>query len=86
MKSLLFIAAFALAAPGTAQTPAVDAARAAGIIGERYDGYVGVHGAASAAVRSQVARINIERRWMLIRATWLRSAADATPCTPIYPS
>ena len=68
MKSLVFIAAFVLAAPATAQTPAVDAARAAGIIGERYDGYIGVHGAASAAVRSQVARINIERRSLYIDA------------------
>jgi uncharacterized protein YdbL (DUF1318 family) len=62
MKRLLLIAAFALAAPAAAQTPAVDAARAAGIIGERYDGYIGVQGAASGAVRSQVARINIQRR------------------------
>ena len=76
MKSLVFIAAFALAAPATAQTPAVDAARAAGIIGERYDGYVGVHGAASAAVRSQVARINIERRSLY---SMLASSKGASP-------
>ena len=62
MRSLVLVAAFALAAPAAAQTPAVDAARAAGIIGERYDGYIGVQGSASAAVRSQVARINIQRR------------------------
>ena len=51
-----------LAAPGWAQTPAVDAARAAGQVGERYDGYMGVVGAVSGAVRSQVATINIRRR------------------------
>jgi uncharacterized protein YdbL (DUF1318 family) len=51
-----------LAVPAVAQTPAVDAARAAGQIGERYDGYLGVAGPVSAAVRSQVASINIRRR------------------------
>jgi uncharacterized protein YdbL (DUF1318 family) len=40
----------------------VEAARAAGIIGERYDGYLGVASAVSGAVRSQVATINIQRR------------------------
>ncbi len=45
-----------------AQTPAVNAARAAGIVGERYDGFVGVAAAPSAIVRSQVGTINIQRR------------------------
>ena len=62
MRKLLFVAAFALAGPAAAQAPAVDAARAAGIVGERYDGYIGVYGAASAAVSSQVANINIQSR------------------------
>lgn len=62
MKRLLPFAALALAAPAVAQTPAVSAARAAGIVGERYDGYIGVAGSVSAAVRSQVASINIQRR------------------------
>ena len=63
------LAAFLLAlAPATmAQTPAVDAARAAGAVGERYDGYVGVTGAVSATVRSQVATINIQRRALYSR-------------------
>jgi len=61
MKRLLILALVA-AVPAAAQTPAVDAARSAGIIGERYDGYLGVAGVASPAVRSQVARINIQRR------------------------
>jgi hypothetical protein len=51
-----------LAGPALAQTPAVDAARAAGAVGERYDGYVGIAAPVSAAVRSQVASINIRRR------------------------
>jgi uncharacterized protein YdbL (DUF1318 family) len=63
MTKALFLA-FALvgAMPAAAQTPAVDSARAAGIVGERYDGYVGIAGAASGVVRSQVAAINIQRR------------------------
>ena len=62
MRKLLLLAAMALAVPAVAQTPAVDAARAAGVVGERYDGYIGISGAASGAVRSQVATINIRRR------------------------
>jgi uncharacterized protein YdbL (DUF1318 family) len=61
MRKLL-LAALLLAAPAVAQTPAVDAARAAGAVGERYDGYLGVAAAVPASVRSQVATINIKRR------------------------
>lgn len=66
MRTLLLLALF-VAVPAAAQTPALDAARAAGVIGERYDGYIGVSGAASAAVRSQVATINIQRRSLYSR-------------------
>ena len=45
-----------------AQTPAVNVARASGIVGERYDGYMGFAGTPSAAVRSQLSTINIRRR------------------------
>jgi uncharacterized protein YdbL (DUF1318 family) len=62
MNRLLFFVAVALAAPAAAQTPAVDAARASGAVGERWDGYVGIAAAVSAQVRSQVATINIRRR------------------------
>ena len=62
MRTLAVLAAAALAGPALAQTPAVDAARAAGAVGERYDGYLGVAAPVSAAVRSQVASINIRRR------------------------
>jgi uncharacterized protein YdbL (DUF1318 family) len=65
MKRLVLLAL--LAAPAAAQTPAVDAARANGVIGERYDGYIGVTGSASAAVRSQVASLNIQRRSLYSR-------------------
>ena len=50
------------AAPGQ-DTAEILAARRAGLIGERYDGYVGlVNPAASAEVRRQVAALNIRRR------------------------
>ena len=52
----------ASAAPGVAQTPLVDAARQAGQVGERFDGYLGIAAAPSAALRSQVSTINIRRR------------------------
>jgi uncharacterized protein YdbL (DUF1318 family) len=66
MKRLLALALFA-AMPAAAQTPAVDAARAAGAVGERYDGYIGAAGAVSPTVRSQVAAINIQRRSLYSR-------------------
>ncbi|MEO8548162.1 MAG: YdbL family protein [Sphingomicrobium sp.] len=56
------VAATAAAMPAAAQLPAVDAARQAGLIGERFDGYLGVAVPPSAALRSQVAAINIRRR------------------------
>ena len=62
MRKLLLLAALMLGAPAMAQTPMVNAARAAGIVGERYDGYLGVTTPPSAALRSQVATINIRRR------------------------
>lgn len=62
MKKFLLLALLAVAVPAVAQTPAVNAARAAGQVGERFDGYLGVAGPVSGVVRSQVATINIQRR------------------------
>ena len=62
MIRFIVLAALALGTPASAQTPAVNAARGAGTIGERFDGYLGVAAPVSAAVRSQVASINIQRR------------------------
>ena len=62
---LIFVAGLALASaavPAAAQTPLVDAARQAGQVGERFDGYLGVVGQSSAQLRSQVSAINIRRR------------------------
>ena len=58
----IFLLLSLVAAPAVAQTAAVDAARMAGAVGERYDGYLGVAAPVSGAVRSQVATINIQRR------------------------
>ena len=65
MRRLLLpatVGMMAVAVPSNAQTPAVDAARQAGQVGERYDGYLGYAGSPSATVRSQVSAINIRRR------------------------
>jgi len=62
MRRILVAAALVMAAPAAAQTPAVNAARAAGAVGERYDGYIGVAAPVTALVRSQLATINIRRR------------------------
>lgn len=52
-----------LAAPAQAQRdPAYAAARASGEVGERMDGYLGIVGSASPALRATVDDINIRRR------------------------
>jgi uncharacterized protein YdbL (DUF1318 family) len=66
MKKLIVLALFA-AVPAAAQTPAVNAARAAGAVGERYDGYIGVAAPVSGAIRSQITSINIQRRSLYSR-------------------
>ena len=69
-------AAVGAAMPAPAQTPAVDAARQAGQVGERFDGYLGFVVAPSAAVRSQVSTINIRRRALYSR---LAASKGVTP-------
>ena len=50
-------------APATAQSsPLVTSARASGVVGERFDGYLGFAAAPSSALRKQVDSINIRRR------------------------
>lgn len=74
-RLILAVALLAVAPAATAQTPAIDAARAAGQVGERYDGYIGISGAASATVRSQVATINIRRRALYSNLATARGAS-----------
>jgi hypothetical protein len=62
MNRYFLIAALFWGTTAIAQTPTLDAARATGQIGERYDGYLGITTPVSSAVRSQVASINIQRR------------------------
>lgn len=72
---LLILAAALLAGPALAQTPAIDLARTQGALGERYDGYIGVAGPVSAAVRSQTATINLQRRSLYSRLAAERGAS-----------
>lgn len=62
-RILLAAALVAVAAPAGAQdSPVLVAARQAGSVGERYDGYLGYSAAASEAARRQVSAVNITRR------------------------
>jgi uncharacterized protein YdbL (DUF1318 family) len=52
-----------LAVPASSQnSPTMIAARQAGIVAERYDGYLGYAANASEAVRREVGAVNIKRR------------------------
>ena len=65
MKRLVIAATAALcaAAPASAQSsPAIRAAKAAGQVGERYDGYLGHASYLPATVRREVEAVNIRRR------------------------
>ena len=73
----LYLLAAAAAAPAAAQQSSlIEAAIAAGQIGERYDGYMGFAAAPSPALRRQVQAINIHRRNLYIE---LASRRNVTP-------
>lgn len=59
--------------PVAAQPQAIAQAIQAGQVGERYDGYMGVAGNASAAAQRQVAAINIQRRKLYIELSLRRN-------------
>ena len=66
---LFAIASSAAAIPAAAPSQAygeLAAARRAGQVGERYDGYLGMAAAASPAVERQVSAINIRRRSLYV--------------------
>jgi uncharacterized protein YdbL (DUF1318 family) len=70
------LALTALAAPAFAQRdPAYEAARQAGKVGEKPDGYLGVVGGADASVRKMVDDLNIKRRALYAQKA---QAANAT--------
>jgi len=77
MMRLLAIGAAVLTAAtaAPAQTPTVNAARASGAVGERFDGFVGVASPTAPAVRSQVATINIQRRTLYSNLATSRNAS-----------
>lgn len=74
-----------MTAPARAQSGAVAAAMAAGTVGEQADGYLGIAGSVSAAVRAEVDSINIKRRAAYTdlagkRGVTVQDAAAATGC------
>ena len=79
-KLILSIAAAALFAGGFAgaawaqRDPAYAAARKAGQIGEKHDGYLGVVGGQSAAIQKLVDSINIQRRAAYTKAAAAQGA------------
>lgn len=64
MRARLIAAALvAVAAPAAAQSDALAVARAQGVVGERYDGYLGfATGALNMAARQQAQAVNVRRR------------------------
>ncbi len=60
-RVLLGAALLLLAGPAVAQSEVI-AARAAGVVGERYDGYLGAVEPLAPRLRAQVSAINIKRR------------------------
>jgi hypothetical protein len=73
---LLLISALAAAAPAPAQSPAIEGAIAAGVVGERYDGYMGFAMGPTPELRRQVQAVNIRRRNLYIE---LASRRNVTP-------
>jgi len=87
-RILIGVAGLALLAWGgvaMAQGGAVSAAIAAGQVGERADGYLGVRGSVSGEVRAEVEQINIKRRALYTsraqeRGVAVEAIAAATAC------
>ncbi len=77
---LLSLPILTVASTGLAQAQGMlDAARAAGQVGERFDGYAAVHGAAPANVQALVEQVNGERRALYVE----RAAAQKVPVDAI---
>ena len=77
---LLAANVFAFSCPAMAQTadPVVEAARAAGTVGEQSDGYLGIRVPGDANLSKRVAQINIQRR-----AVYTDTAAAKTGVTVV---
>ena len=75
----------AVTAPARAQSGAVATAMAQGSVGEQADGYLGIAGTVSAAVRAEVESVNIKRRAAYTdlagkRGVTVQDVAAATGC------
>lgn len=75
----LLIGALMPAANAQPQGRPLDAPRAAGTIGERYDGYAVVRGAPTPGISSLVDQVNAERRALYTQ----RAASDGAPVEAI---
>jgi hypothetical protein len=93
MSRLLVLAAagmIAVAVPSSAQTPAVDAARQAGQVGERFDGYLGAsrrvapYEVAIAAGCQLLARVQVGQAYMLADGRWRVRASGQPAPIPQY--
>lgn len=87
-KLILIGAAFAMASAAVAQGADVRAAIDAGAVGEQADGFLGVRGAVSGAIRSEVEAINIKRRAAYTdlaaqRGVTVKDVAAAVGCTTL---
>ena len=74
-----------MTSPARAQSGAVAAALSAGTVGEQADGYLGIAGSVSDAVRQEVESINIKRRAAYTdragkRGVTVQDVAAATGC------
>ncbi|AMK22798.1 YdbL family protein [Sphingobium sp. SJ10-10] len=74
-----------MTSPARAQSGVVAAAMASGAVGEQADGYLGIAGSVSDAVRSEVESINIKRRAVYTdlagkRGVTVQDVAAATGC------
>jgi uncharacterized protein YdbL (DUF1318 family) len=74
MKALSFALLAGLAASSAAaQSPAFESAVQAGVIGERYDGYMGFVATPSPELRRHVAAVNLRRRNLYIELSTRRN-------------
>lgn len=74
LHSIAAVIALAVGMPSAPAQPLVAAARQAGSVGERFDGYLGMASAGSANLRNQVGAVNIRRRSLYIRLAAARGA------------
>lgn len=83
--SALVFGLLAFAAPALAQDSVVEQARAAGLVGEQADGYLGIVGSAPGDLKARVDQINIKRRALYTqtaseRGVTVDAMAAATAC------